>query len=405
MARIIRARWVLPIDSLPIDGGWIEIVDGRIARVGRGKPSESHEDLGNVAVLPGLVNTHLHLELSWMAGKIPPSASMVDWIRSMIALRASGPSGGDSGRLDAMRDAARTLRAHGTALVGDISNTLTSAPVLRDAGLGGVVFHELLGFAIAQAAGLVSDAWKRVADAEDAMSAESSAPPIRFSVVAHAPYSVSPALFTEIARHTREEALSVHIAESGEEVRFVHDGTGPFRTLLEQLGVWRDEWQPPFCGPVEYLERLGYLQQGLLAVHGVHLRSDELGRLRRAGAVVVTCPRSNEWVGAGAPPVSRFYASGVAVAIGTDSLASSPSLSVFDELAELRRLAPEVAAASLLESATRVGADALGFSEFGTIAPGKRASLIAVQVPHGERDVEEYLVSGVPHDAISWAAG
>jgi len=399
----------LPIDDLPIEGGWIEIADGRITRIGRGTPTDPFEDLGDVVVLPGLVNAHTHLELSWMAGKIPPAESMVDWIRMLIALRAEGPPGGDAGRLDAMRGAAQTLRAQGTALAGDISNTLTSGPVLRDAKLGGVVFHELLGFAIAQATGLVGDAWKRVGEAREALGEDlsgASTPPIRFSVVAHAPYSVSPALFSEIARHARDEALSVHVGESAEEVRFVHDGTGPFRTLLEQLGVWRDEWEAPFCGPVEYLERLGYVRTGLLAVHGVHLRSDELIRLRRARAVIVTCPRSNEWVGGGAPPVSRFYASGVAVAIGTDSLASSPSLSVFDELAELRRLAPEVAAASFLASATRVGAEALGFgAEYGTIAPGKRASLIAVRVPDYERDVEEYLVGGISHDAISWIAG
>jgi aminodeoxyfutalosine deaminase len=384
----------------------VEIADGRIARVGHGTPPSPHEDLGDVVLLPGLVNAHTHLELSWMAGRIPPADSMVDWIKSIIAMRTSGPPGGDAGRFDAMRDAARTLRAQGTALAGDISNTLTSGPALRDAGLGGVVFHELLGFAIAQATGLVSDAWKRVGEAHEALQDSAEAPPIRFSVVAHAPYSVSPSLFAEIARYARDETLSVHVGESAEEVQFVHDGTGPFRTLLEQLGVWRDEWQPPFCGPVEYLERLGYLRTGLLAVHGVHLRSDELVRLRRARAVIVTCPRSNEWVGAGAPPVSRFYASGVAVAIGTDSLASCSSLSVFDELAALRRLAPEVAAAGLLASATRVGAEALGFgSEYGTIAPGKRASLIAVRVPDGERDVEEYLVNGISHGAISWAAG
>ncbi len=89
------------------------------------------------------------------------------------------------------------------------------------------------------------------------------------------------------------------------------------------------------------------------------------------------------------------------VAVGTDSLASAPTLNMFDELAEMRRLAPEVSAAMLLESATRVGAEALGYGrDFGTIAPGKRAVLTQVALPAGgASDVEEYLVSGVPaHD-------
>jgi cytosine/adenosine deaminase-related metal-dependent hydrolase len=101
------------------------------------------------------------------------------------------------------------------------------------------------------------------------------------------------------------------------------------------------------------------------------------------------------------PRIGHFHAARLPVAIGTDSLASAPTLSVFDELAELRRVAPEISAAMLLDSATRAGADALGFAEdYGTLAPGKRAALVAVQVPAGERDVEEYLVSGVAPDAI-----
>jgi cytosine/adenosine deaminase-related metal-dependent hydrolase len=140
---------------------------------------------------------------------------------------------------------------------------------------------------------------------------------------------------------------------------------------------------------------------GLLAVHAVQLEAQALNALARAGAFVVTCPRSNRWVGSGPPPLERFYASGVAVAVGTDSLASAPSLSVFDELAEMRRIAPGVPAAALIDSATRVGAAALGFgAEFGTIEPGKRAAFVAVDVPRGVTDVEEYLVGGVPAGAI-----
>jgi cytosine/adenosine deaminase-related metal-dependent hydrolase len=106
-------------------------------------------------------------------------------------------------------------------------------------------------------------------------------------------------------------------------------------------------------------------------------------------------------VGAGLPNVSRAYALGLKVALGTDSLASVPTLNLFDELAELRRIAPEVSAASLLESATRTGAHALGLGRIlGTLDPGKRAAFTTVIVPTGERDVEEYLVSGVPATAV-----
>jgi len=175
--------------------------------------------------------------------------------------------------------------------------------------------------------------------------------------------------------------------------------------MLEELGVWTDAWRVPGCDPVRYLSDLGYLREGLLAVHGVHLTDDGLERLRRARAVLVTCPRSNLWVGVGPPKLAHFYASRVPVAVGTDSLASVPTLSLFDELSEMRRLTPEISAAMLLESATRRGADALGFGrDYGTVEPGKRAALIAVDIPAGTRDVEEYLVSGVPATSVRHVA-
>jgi cytosine/adenosine deaminase-related metal-dependent hydrolase len=175
--------------------------------------------------------------------------------------------------------------------------------------------------------------------------------------------------------------------------------------MLKTLGVWDGTWEVPRCGPIEYLKRIGYLQVGTLLVHCVHLTAAELDDVRDADAVIVTCPRSNVWVGGGVPPVSRFYGAGVRVAIGTDSLASTETLNMFDELAALRRLAPEVDAARLLESATRVGAEALGFGQhYGTIRAGRLARFASVALPGGigarAEDVEEYLVSGVPTAAI-----
>jgi cytosine/adenosine deaminase-related metal-dependent hydrolase len=278
---------------------------------------------------------------------------------------------------------------------------LESVPVLREAGLAGVVFYELLGFAQSQPRGPVDDAWLRLSAALGPRPRAANAQPLSGRLAAHAPYSVSPELFAEIAARHPGGPLSVHLGESKEEIEFLRRGTGPLRRLLRDLHAWRSTWAPPMCDPSEYLERLGYLRPGTLVVHGVHLTADAIDRLRESDAIVVTCPRSNVWVGAGLPPISRFFASGVDVAIGTDSLASVGSLNLFDELAELRRVAPEVTASSLLESATRVGAKALGLDQdYGTLAPGKRAALVAVDVPEGETDVEEYLVSGVPPSAV-----
>jgi cytosine/adenosine deaminase-related metal-dependent hydrolase len=405
----LRARWILPIDAPPIADGWVDFEHGRIVRVGAGPRAGPAEDLGDVAVLPALVNAHTHLELSWLAGRVPPAASMVEWIRRLIRERAHGPTGGPTGAEEFVARAATALHASGTALIGDISNTLGAVSALDALGIGGVVFHELLGFNPPDPHTQVRDAWARVTAAENRHREsvfESSAPRtdsrcrFSFSVVAHAPYSASPALFTEIARSAREAPLSVHLGESPEEIEFLHTGRGPFRELLEQLGVWTEAWQPPACGPVEYLRRLGYLQPGCLVVHGVHLTAKDRAMLRDTNAVLVTCPRSNAWVGAGLPPITRFYDEGLRVAIGTDSLASAASLSMFDELAELRRIAPEVAAGRLLESATRIGAEALGVPDFGTIRPGQRAVFAVVEVPRDVTDVEEYLVSGIRAEQV-----
>jgi cytosine/adenosine deaminase-related metal-dependent hydrolase len=336
---------------------------------------------------------------------------MDNWIKTLLAVRRAGPAGGDTEVTEGVTRAIGEMRATGTSLVGDVSNTLISGPVLAMEGMDAAVFHEILGFNPADPAGMVRDAWRRIAEADEKKRRVSfsskKTPDVFFAVAGHAPYSTAPALFAEIAaRHEGRVPLSVHLAESSEEMEFLHTGRGPIRQMLETLGAWNAAWKVPACGAVEFLESTGYLQPGTLLVHGVHLTMEDLDRARAADAVVVTCPRSNVWVGGGVPPVSRFYGSGVAVAIGTDSLASTDSLNMFDELAALRRLAPEVDAARLLDSATRVGAEALGFGQqHGIIAPGRSAQLVAVALPAGlgarAGDVEEYLVSGVPAAAIS----
>jgi cytosine/adenosine deaminase-related metal-dependent hydrolase len=149
--------------------------------------------------------------------------------------------------------------------------------------------------------------------------------------------------------------------------------------------------------------RTSWISRRTLAVHAVQASGADLAILASRGVTIVTCPRSNEWVGAGIPPVEAFYRSGARVAIGTDSLASVADLNLFSEVAALRRLAPGVSPASLLRSATLAGAEALGFGRtHGAIEPGRRAALIAVMVPPGTTDVEEYLVSGIEPGLVRW---
>jgi cytosine/adenosine deaminase-related metal-dependent hydrolase len=228
------------------------------------------------------------------------------------------------------------------------------------------------------------------------------------SLAPHAPYSVSPELFRAIRADLDAhpaDVSTVHVAESPDETEFLATGTGRWRALLDDFGAWNPRWTVPGVSPVAYLAGLGVLDARVLAVHGVQCGAGDVSILRKAGSTVVACPRSNQHVGAGAPPLQAYYDAGVPVAFGTDSLASAPDLNLFSEIAAARRLAPAVPARRLLESATVVGAAALGFErDHGTIEPGKRADLIAVRVPEGVSDVEEYLVSGIDPADVTWLA-
>jgi cytosine/adenosine deaminase-related metal-dependent hydrolase len=399
----IRASWILPIVSSPIRDGWIALEADRIVALGGGStpvPSPAQlVDLGEVAILPGLINAHTHLELSYLRETVGPQPSFVPWVRQVIGAQRARTDPAAPPIRAAMEAAIDELWRTGTVAVGDISNTLVSVEALAASPLRAVVFHELLGFRPDDARGMVAQA-----------IASHRAPPdgdgVRVSLAAHAPYSVAPELFGAIADAMRERPrlpMSVHLAESQDEVQFLRDGTGEWRRLLNDVGSWNPAWSAPGKSPVEYLIDAGFIDRRTLVVHGVQATPRDLERLAAIGATLVTCPRSNEYTGAGRPPVRAFYRAGVPVAIGTDSLASAPDLNLFEELRALRQIAPEVPAARLLDSATRQGARALDLEHaLGAIAPGRVGALIAVRIPSSAADVEEYLVNGVPREDIRW---
>ena len=396
-----HAAWIVPISGPPMRDGWVTVDCGRIvAATARYPGAGAREvDLGDVAVMPGLVNAHTHLELSYLRDEVPPASQFVTWIRHVIAARRTHPDARSAEILTEIERAIDEAIASGTALVGDISNTLvTFAPLARSA-LAGVVFYELIQFAAPDPRAFVEARCRQL---------EVLAPTerVRCSLAAHAPYSVGPLVFRAI-REAVDRApfapCSVHLSESAEEMEFIRSGRGPWRELLTELGVWDPAWVPPGGTPVQFLHESGFLDRRVLAVHAVHATEEDLKQLAEKGVTVVTCPRSNGHTGAGAPPIGEFYRAGVRVAVGTDSLASCPDLNVFAELATMRALAPHVPASRLLDSATREGARALGFdAEYGTIEPGKRARLLAVNVPPSVEDVEEYLVSETKPSQVAW---
>lgn len=384
----------------PLCNSWITVESGRIKAIGKSNDYlHSGIDLGSVAVIPGLVNAHTHLELSHLRGRVPRAKHFIEWVRSLILNRNKFHDQNNLNIEQAVIKGIKEAKESGTALVGDISNTLLTVKLMQEASLGGVVFHELLGFDTTEVKPFIREAREKI----DALPVFSN---IRVSLAPHAPYSVSPEMFREIRRDLDahpDVVTSVHLGESAEELELVAFGTGAWRKELEILGVWTDSWKAVGETPVEYLVNLGFLDQQVLVVHGVHFREFDLSQLARLGVSVVTCPRSNQYVGVGSPPLESFYKAGLNVAIGTDSLASASDLNIFSELFEARQIAPSVSARALLQSATVNGARALGFGkDYGSIELGKRASLITVNIPANEQDVEEHLLSGIQPSDVNW---
>jgi cytosine/adenosine deaminase-related metal-dependent hydrolase len=273
------------------------------------------------------------------------------------------------------------------------------------------MFHEVLGWRSADAERIL----ERAADALDAIEADAvvkgAGDRLLLALTPHAAHSTSAPLLKALGGRAAatSEPLAIHVAESEDEVRLLRDGTGPFAEFLRERGVWDPSWKAPGLTPVEHLDRLGLLTPRTLAVHGVHLTHTDMARLQARGTTVVTCPRSNRTLGVGVAPVPKLLGSGIPVAIGTDSLASSPDLDLFAEIQALREDHPTLAPAAALRMATLNGARALGVaSDLGTIEKGRLASLVVVALEDPAWDPIEVVTwnpaAAFALDAAPWEA-
>lgn len=378
-----KASWVWCGPGELYPDTWVSLEAGRIAAVGP-QPLRRGDcrDLGQGLIMPGLVNAHTHLELSFLAGLTPPKGDFVGWVEDLVALR---PGHDEGGAQQAVQEAVSFLREQGVALVGDITNTGRARDALALAGLSAVSFYEALGAKNAEPPAEARE-WHGGALAASA-------------VAAHSPYSVPAARLKELKARAGRLPFCLHLAESRAEMEFF-SGQGRqgerLAAFLAQRGIRRDEMELSAPCPLEHSIKLGLLDSNTLAVHGVQLSGPKLKAFAATGASLCVCPRSNLGLTKTMAPVDEFLAAGVNLALGTDSLASAPDLSLWSEMAVLAKRFASLPAEAVLTMATLGGAKALGLEKrYGRLAPGFLAP--AVFLPLGrveEKTVLSRAVSG-----------
>ena len=390
--RVVAAPWVLSgSDAPPLTDGAVALDGDRIVALGPRADVEARygpADPLDSVILPAMVNAHLHLELSHLAGKVPGGIGLVPWIEALVLLRARG---GDIE--EGMARGAAALRLAGVAAVGDVTNGLTSGRHLAREGIAGTLFHEIYGFTedrAAEALRLAAEVRERLGD---------PGPGLRVAPSPHAVYSTHPATAAALLR---AGPSSIHLAEVPDERRFVAEAAGPFADLVLRLGLSPGALRPFARSPVDAVAV--HLGAQTLVVHAVDVDDEDLVALRRSGATVVVCPRSNQHVSGRLPDLPRLLAAGIPLAVGTDSLASSPSLSPLEELAVLHRAFPDLLPGRLLALAWN-GA-AVGAPAVGRLLPGSAPGLLAAPL-RGDRpgDPFAWLLEVQAGRPFEWLAG
>ncbi len=392
------SKWVLPVSQPPIRDGAVLVQRHEILAVGPARevlPGFKGLicDHGSGAILPGLVNCHTHLEFSALAGQIPPQERWEEWLKAALDQReALAPAQVDQGIIQGIA----ALRRGGTALVGEVSNTGASLPHLENSPMAYHLFYECLGFNLKERLDLTES----FGFFGEAGIAENPC----ISAAAHAPYSVSAALFQAVSRWNDDSRpQTVHLGESQAELDFLAKGNGFFQDLLKSRGRWLEDFCPPGPSPVAYLHDLEFLGPRTLAVHGVWLEEPDCRLLAQSGTWLVLCPRANRYTGAGVPPVDQFLGSGVNLALGTDSLAGNWDLNLFGEMRWLHRLFPAYPGDLWLRLGTLNGARALGRDrDLGSLEPGKRAALGFVPLKGASDNIWQELFSAGAAGNFRW---
>lgn len=397
--RLYAARWVLPVAAPAIADGAVAVEGARIAWVGprAAAPPGELVDLGEAILMPGLVNTHTHLELTAMRGFLE-ELDFRPWILRLTRARQAVLTR-DLLLASAKLGIAEGLLA-GVTTYADTCESGTTLEAMVAMGVRGIMYQEVFGPDPAACDAAIDGLRQRL----DVLR-HAATPLVRLGISPHAPYTVSDPLFAAAGRLAERDGwpIAVHLAESEAEAQFVRDGAGPFAEAWRARGI---AVAPRAESPVALLDRLGVLSARPLLIHCVRTSDDDVQRIVRHDCAVAHCPASNAKLGHGVAPLLDYVAAGVRVGLGTDSVAANNRLDLLDEarLAVLVQRAvtrrfDALGAREAIALATRGGARALGLGhEVGTLAVGMQADLAAFSLG-GVRD----LPTHAPEDALVWA--
>lgn len=374
---IICASSILPFSARsPLLRNGAIVLSGDVIRaigpansISRAYPEHEIIDLGEAVLMPGLVNVHAHLELPPLLDLIR-ARNFPEWVINLIRLKKN------IGRHEYTTAAQQNIDAlirTGTTCVGEISTHEVSSALLDRSGLRAIVYREIISLDPAAKPDHRTTAVRRPTRL------------VRYGLSPHAPYTVSDVVLRTIRKTAGPRLLpvSMHVAESTDEVKLLLGKRSGFDELYRLAG-WDLSWAPLAASPIQHLKQLGLLSPSFLAVHAVHASDTDIALLRRTRTPVAHCPRSNRATRTGKLPLRKFLDAGVVVGLGTDSLASAPSLSMWDEMRAALSLHRRsgVSARDIMAIATFGGARALGLGDItGSLQPGKKADLIAVPLP------------------------
>jgi 5-methylthioadenosine/S-adenosylhomocysteine deaminase len=337
----------------------------------RSYPNTRAMRFDQAVLMPGLINVHTHLELPQLPLTVR-SRDYAQWVLNLLRAKRAL-------RTPDYRRAAKknihSLIETGTTTVGEICTHGVSPQELLNSGVRSVIYHEL-----------VSMGPMRALNLPPLLSRQGrSRGLLRYGLSPHSPHTVSESALRAIRDRaaTKNLPLCMHVAETKDETLLLQGKKSGLDRLYAIAG-WLREWAPHATSPLEYLDRIGVLGPRLLVVHAVHVNGQDIKLLRASGTAVAHCPRSNYRMRVGTMPLRGLLAAGIRVGLGTDSLASVPSLSLWDEMRFAYKIHQDddITPLSLLYMATMGGASALGMeNDIGSLRPGKKADLVILPLP------------------------